>query len=171
MMILAAVLFGAAACATGATLATVAICFYVSVGLALTYTDLRYYLLPDRIVLPAIAVGGALEIAAHPHAWAAVLLGSAGGFAVFYALAWLRPGALGGGDVKLMALIGAATGLIGMVQSVLLGAVAAGVIVLVLWRAHVIALRRDSYIPYGPYFIWAAYALILMNHLPRAALM
>jgi len=167
MIVLTAVLYGVTVWALGASLAAVATFFYIAVGLALTYTDFTYYLLPDRIVLPAIAGTIVLEVAAHPAIWSSILLGAAGGFVLFLLLAIVGRGALGGGDVKLMAYVGAATGLVGMVQSVALGAVVAALVVLILWRAKLVGFRQHSYIPYGPYFIWAAFALTIISNLPR----
>jgi len=79
------------------------------------------------------------------------LIGGAIGFGLFYLLALIARGGLGGGDVTLMGFIGLATGfpvvLVAILAGILFGGVGAGILV---------ALRkagRKSYIAYGPYLV------------------
>ncbi len=82
---------------------------------ALTAIDLEHRLLPDAITLPGIILGLLLSLLlphlSFPEAAAGALVGAA----LFYGIAWLyeklagRRG-LGGGDVKMLAMIGAFLG-------------------------------------------------------------
>jgi leader peptidase (prepilin peptidase)/N-methyltransferase len=132
------------------------------VAVLLALIDLRHHLLPDRVVLPAIAAGavllaaaGAIEGAAAPvvrAGLAAVVL-----FAVFLVLALIAPSGLGMGDVKLAALLGLYLGWLGW-NVVVLGA-AAGFVVqaalaLVLLVTRRIGLKGE--LPFGPAMLLGA---------------
>ena len=122
----------------------------------LAVIDLQHRLLPDRVLLPALAVGSLLLLvaAAAGGAWPALgraALGAGVLFLVFLALALLSPGALGMGDVKLAALLGLYLGWLGW-GAVLAGAVAGFVVQAVVAVALLAArrVRRDSELPFGP---------------------
>jgi len=76
--------------------------------------DLEHQLLPHAVTLPAIAVGFAFSFFTEPG-WRASLVGIVAGFgilmAVFYGYLWARHiEALGMGDPKMLAMIGAFLG-------------------------------------------------------------
>jgi leader peptidase (prepilin peptidase) / N-methyltransferase len=131
----------------------------LGIGIRLLAVDIATHRLPDRIVLPTL--GGALLLALADAAFAgggARLRGALCGMLIlggFYALLRLlnRDG-MGGGDVKLAALIGLVLGWHGW-QSLLVGAASA----FVLGAAHalwLIVLRRatgSTHIAFGPWMI------------------
>lgn len=105
--------------------------------LAAAWTDLRARDIPNWITLPAIA----LALVLHPlhSGWAGARL-AAGGLALaallflpVFALRWL-----GGGDVKLMAAVGALVGASNLLTVAILDAILGGVAALafVLWRGR-----------------------------------
>jgi len=131
----------------------------LGIGIRLIAVDIATHRLPDRIVLPTL--GGALLLALADAVFAgggARLPGALWGMLVlggFYALlrALSREG-MGGGDVKLAALIGLVLGWHGW-QALLVGAASAFVLgaVHALW---LIALRRATgatHIAFGPWMI------------------
>ncbi|OZB81851.1 A24 family peptidase [Microbacterium sp. 13-71-7] len=131
----------------------------LGIGIRLIVVDIATHRLPDRIVLPAL--GGALLLALADAVLAgggARLLGALWGMLIlggFYALlrALSREG-MGGGDVKLAAVIGLVLGWHGG-QALLVGAASAFVLgaVHALW---LIALRRatgSTRIAFGPWMI------------------
>ncbi|WP_369133085.1 A24 family peptidase [Modestobacter sp. I12A-02662] len=134
----------------------------------LAVVDARHRLLPDRVVLPALAAGAVLLTlaAAATGEWTALLralLGAAAMFAGFLVLAVLSPSGLGMGDVKLAAVLGLHLGWLGW-DAVLVGAVAGfvvqagGALVLLALRR----VRRDSDLPFGPaMLVGAAVAVAL----------
>ena len=122
----------------------------------LAVVDLRHQLLPDRVVLPALAAGVVLLLvaAAAEGAWGDLLravLGAAAMFGGFLVLALVSPSGLGMGDVKLAALLGLHLGWLAW-PAVLLGALAAFVaqalVAMVLLAAR--RVRRDAALPFGP---------------------
>jgi leader peptidase (prepilin peptidase)/N-methyltransferase len=136
-----------------------AFCVLGALGVALAAIDLRVQRLPDRLTLPAyptmlalLAVAALLGHNAWPLA-RAVLGGLALGGA-FLLLALIRPGGIGGGDIKLAGLAGLALGWLGWrteLGGAALGFVLAGAAGLVLLAARRITLR--GYLSYGPFLI------------------
>jgi len=133
----------------------------IGVGAWLLVIDARTHRLPNRIVLP---LGAALLVLMGIEAWAtgdAWTLGRAlvgmvilGGF---YALLNLAGGGVGGGDVKLAAVIGLVLAwhgwqalAVGATTAFLLGAVYA-LLLMSLRRAH-----RSTRIAFGPWMIIGA---------------
>ncbi len=132
---------------------------YFAVLILVTVTDLERRLILDVVTYPAmgLALAGSFFM---PHMTPVkALIGGAVGFGLFYVLAVVSRGGLGGGDVTLMGFVGLATGfpvvLVAILAGILLGGVGAGVM---------LALRRvgrKSAIAYGPYLVLgAAFALL-----------
>jgi leader peptidase (prepilin peptidase)/N-methyltransferase len=136
------------------------------VGVLLAVVDLRHRLLPNRVVLPALAAGTALLLlaAVADGAWDALLravLGAAALFAVYLVLALVSPGGLGMGDVKLAALLGLYLGWLGwaaVVLGALAGFVVQAVVALGLLATRRIGLRGE--LPFGPAMLAGA-ALVI----------
>lgn len=139
-------------------------------GVALATIDLAVQRLPDRLTLPAfpvlitlLAVGAMVEHQGSQLVRA--LLGGAGLAATYLLLALLRPGQLGGGDVKLAGLAGLALGWLGWSALILGGAL--GFLLAGLVSAAMVAARRAtlrSEISYGPYLLGGALLAALSGH-------
>jgi leader peptidase (prepilin peptidase) / N-methyltransferase len=124
----------------------------------LAVIDLEWRILPNRIVLPAIAGVLAWQLAFFRDSFVEVLL-AAFGAAVFLLLPSLfRRGAIGMGDVKVAALLGAALGA-PVALALAVGSVAAWPVALVL------VLRRESVrgatIPFGPFLALGGAVMLL----------
>ena len=117
-----------------------------AVLVAVTVTDLERRIIPNRIVLPALAAALVVQTIRDPSVeWLLSSL-AAGGF--FLVLALVYPAGLGMGDVKLAAFLGAWLGrdvLVALVVGSLLGA-AMAIAVLGLRRGD----ARRTMMPYGP---------------------
>lgn len=126
--------------------------------LLLTVIDLRYRLIPNVLVYPAVIVALLLAFA-QPDFTAAALVGGGMAFGVFYLTALLQPGKLGGGDVKLAGLIGLAFGFPGMLWALLVGG-SMGAIV----AAYLLLAKRDiPGIPYAPFLCLGALVALQVN--------
>jgi len=144
-------------------LVAVAYLYLASISIALTLIDLDTRRLPNAIVLPSYVVLAVLFTAACLFGvpWEALLRAVIGGLALF-AFYWLlraiRPGGMGGGDVKLAGVLGAALGFIGW-GALIVGAFAAFVTGGVVGIALVLARRatRKTAIPFGPFMIVGAW--------------
>jgi prepilin signal peptidase PulO-like enzyme (type II secretory pathway) len=75
-----------------------------------TAVDLRYRIIPNRVVLPAAAIGYALSVALSPGRWLELLLGAVIATLVMFVASIASRGGLGMGDVKLSLMLGAFLG-------------------------------------------------------------
>ncbi|MFZ5447276.1 MAG: prepilin peptidase [Thermodesulfobacteriota bacterium] len=136
--------------------------------LALSAIDLEHRLLPDAITLPGIGLGVGLALVLPHLSFLDAATGALLGGLFLYVVGWVyqkikgRRG-LGGGDVKLLAMIGAFLGVAALPWVVLLSAASGSIAGLALvlaqgrWRQ---GQWRSATIPYGPFL--AAGALIYL---------
>jgi leader peptidase (prepilin peptidase)/N-methyltransferase len=118
-----------------------------AVLVAFTITDLERRIIPNRIVLPALAAALVVQTARDPSVEWFVAAVAAGGF--FLALAVVYPAGLGMGDVKLAAFMGAWLGrdvAVALFVGSLLGMLPA----LVALVRHGGRGRKET-LPYGPF--------------------
>ena len=131
--------------------------------LALAAYDLRWFLLPDRIVFPLIglAVVELLVRLVFFHGGLAVILGAMWGVAICSGLFWLlyriSDGAwIGGGDVKLGIVLGLIVG--GPLHGFLLLFIASTVGSLVSLPLLLVGkAARKTQLPFGPFLLLAAF--------------
>lgn len=84
--------------------------FFAAVLGLVSVIDLERRVIPNRVVLPAAAVMLVLQTALFPAQALECLLGALGAAGALMALALVRPGGIGMGDVKLGLLLGATLG-------------------------------------------------------------
>lgn len=124
-----------------------AVFFTILLGIALT--DLRAYIIPDEFSVGGLVLGLLLALAAGIASFGHALLGAASGFAILWLIGWLgaivfKKDAMGGGDVKMMAMVGAFVGWQGTLVSIFLGAVL-GTLIFV----PITFFKRDKLVPFG----------------------
>ena len=116
---------------------------------AITAIDLDRQLIPDVLSLPGIAAGLLLSTLTGKPGWLDSLIGALVGGAIFFVIIVASRGGMGGGDMKLGAMLGAFLGwklvLVGIMLSVLAGGVLA-IVLLALRRRG----RKDA-VPFGPF--------------------
>lgn len=146
--------------------------------LAITRQDIRSRRIPNKLVLIGILTGVVLNgllptgmgfNSATPGGlgWLAALQGLGVGMAVLLPIYWLR--AMGAGDVKLMAMVGAFLGPADVLGVVLATFIAGGVmaIVVVLWSRQLASLLQNVRLMLlGGMVKMSAGRLPLMNDLP-----
>lgn len=118
-----------------------------AVLVAITVTDLERRIIPNRIVVPALAAALVVQTVREPSVEWVVAAVAAGGF--FLLLALVYPAGLGMGDVKLAAFMGAWLGrdvAVALFVGSLLGALAAIVLLAARGRS-----ARKATLPYGPF--------------------
>ncbi|MBO9626532.1 MAG: prepilin peptidase [Microbacterium sp.] len=147
----------------------------LAVGLLLVIVDARTHRLPNRIVLPTLAVAAGLIVvdAGATGRWAPLLRAGAGMLLLcgFYLLlrAVSRAG-LGGGDVKLSAVVGLVLGWHGW-QALAVGAASAFVLAAV-YAIALMALRRadgSTRIAFGPWMVAGAVIGVIAGGAPMSA--
>ena len=124
----------------------------VGVLVAVTVTDLERRIVPNRIIVPALAVALVVQTVRDPSIEWIVASLAAGGFYLIAAL--IYPAGLGMGDVKLAAFLGAWLG------APVIVALFAGSILALLPAAVIIAMRgkeaRKVGIPFAPFLAGGA---------------
>lgn len=133
--------------------------FLFSMLLVTIMTDFETGLIPDKITIPGMIAGLILSVVGYDHfpqgIWYQRLLASAlglvAGGALLLITGWLgelvfRKESMGGGDVKLLAMIGAFVGLQNVFFVFLLAPFPA--LPLALWQRFV---NKEQTIPYGPF--------------------
>ena len=91
---------------------------FCSTLVVISFIDLEFQIIPDKITLPGIPVGIIIGSFLLPDPFMrynilglkASLLGFVIGGGVYYALALVSRGGMGGGDIKMMAMVGAFMG-------------------------------------------------------------
>jgi leader peptidase (prepilin peptidase)/N-methyltransferase len=141
--------------------------FLGTLGVVLAAIDISVQRLPDRLVLPAFPLLFSLLVlaAAIGHDGGGLLRALLGGLALgagFLVLALVRPGQLGGGDVKLAGLAGLALGWLGwpaVTTAAVLGFSLSAVVSLALLAARRVSL--SSAVCFGPFLLGGALMAIL----------
>ncbi|MGO9079970.1 MAG: prepilin peptidase [Streptosporangiaceae bacterium] len=149
--------------------AAAAYVFLGVLGVALAMIDIAVQRLPDRLTLPAFPVlivllAGSATIEDDAGALMRALLGSLILAASYLLLALLRPGHLGGGDIKLAGLAGLALGWLGW-GTVLTGS-CLGFLLAAAASVALLATRRvtvRSSICFGPFLLGGTLLAILAS--------
>lgn len=127
---------------------------FLSVLIIITFIDIDYQIIPDRITLPGIFLGILLASTLLPLGIKNSLSGAFLGGGLFYLTAFLSRGGMGGGDIKLTAMIGAFIGWKGVIITIFLAALSGslvGVFLMVFMGKD-----RKHKIPFGPFLALGA---------------
>jgi leader peptidase (prepilin peptidase) / N-methyltransferase len=116
---------------------------------AITAIDLDHQLIPDVISLPGIAVGLVLSTITGRPGWLDSLLGALLGGGIFFLIIVASRGGMGGGDMKLGALLGAFLGWKLVLVAILIAVLAGGAVAIGLLTLRRKG-RKDA-VPFGPF--------------------
>ncbi len=130
---------------------------FCSAMIVITFIDLDFQIIPDVITLPAIPIGlitGALLLP-DPFARSSILgfreaiAGILSGGGLFYIIAVLSRGGMGGGDIKMMAMVGAFMGWKAVLLTTFSGSLLGSIIgvFLMVFKGR----GRKTKIPFGPF--------------------
>jgi leader peptidase (prepilin peptidase) / N-methyltransferase len=124
-------------------------CVLLPALVAMTAIDLQHQMIPDAITLPGIPVGLVINVATARISWLDSIIGILAGGGLFLVIILASRGGMGGGDLKLGALLGAFLGwkalLFALFVAIVLGG-AVGAVLLGTGRRG----RKDP-IPFGPF--------------------
>jgi len=121
--------------------------------------DLEHQIIPDTITLPGIAIGLICAATVLPLALMDAVLGLVLGGGILWGLAIASPylfgkEGMGGGDIKLLAMIGAFLGWKSTLLTIVIGALGGAVVGIALILLKI--MRRDQYLPFGPFLVLGA---------------
>ena len=133
--------------------------FTILLGIAMT--DAREYIIPDEFSLGGLVIALLFSLDGGFKSIGVALLGAVAGFAVLYAVAlagkaMFKEEAMGGGDIKMMAMVGSFVGWKGVLLTIFAGALLGTVIFVPL------SLRKKRLVPFGVFlavgaavtFVW-----------------
>ena len=136
--------------------------FYIVVAIAflsfITVTDWEQYVIFDSMLLPFAILGLCytlhLQLPTTEH-----LTAGLGAGLLFLLLTILTKGAIGGGDIKLIAALGIWLGIRPLLSVIMFGFLAGGAAALFLLVTK--QKKRQDYFAYGPYFALSGIAVLL----------
>lgn len=145
---LVGVIFGAALVAYGPTLQAVSAALFGTLLLGIAITDARHYLIPDEFSVGGLVIGLLLALGNGVPGFLEALLGAAVGFGLLWAVAragqWVfKEEAMGGGDIKMMAMVGSFVGWRGVLLTLFAGAALGSLIFVPL------SLKKKRLVPFG----------------------
>jgi leader peptidase (prepilin peptidase)/N-methyltransferase len=130
--------------------------------IVITFIDLDFQIIPDRITLPGIPIGllAGSFLLPDPFLRDSLLgfrdsvIGFLAGGGLFYAIAAISRGGMGGGDIKMMAMVGALMGWKSVLLTTFLGSFSGAVfgISLMILKGK----GRKTKIPFGPFLALGA---------------
>jgi leader peptidase (prepilin peptidase)/N-methyltransferase len=127
--------------------------------LVVTGTDLTHKMIPNVITMPGTVIGLLGAATVLPVSLFNSALGLTVGGGILWFLAWLSPylfgkEGMGGGDIKLLAMIGSFLGWKPALLTIMIGSFTGSVIGISLIALRII--KRDDYIPFGPFLVLGA---------------
>jgi leader peptidase (prepilin peptidase)/N-methyltransferase len=143
----------------GWTLEAMVYALFVSALLVVAGIDLDHLIIPDFISLPGIIIGLLAASTVLPIGFVNAIVGVVLGGGILWALAILSPyifgkEGLGGGDIKLLAMIGAFLGWQSVLLTLMLASLLGAVVGIGLLICKV--MERGNYIPFGPFLVFGA---------------
>jgi leader peptidase (prepilin peptidase)/N-methyltransferase len=122
-------------------------------------TDLTHQIIPNVVTVPGMALGLLGAATVLPVGLNNALLGVLIGGGLLWGLAWASPylfgkEGMGGGDIKLVAMIGAFLGWKSALLTIMVGSLAGSAIGISLIAFGF--MKRDEYIPFGPFLVLGA---------------
>jgi leader peptidase (prepilin peptidase)/N-methyltransferase len=140
-------------------------------GIAVTYgllysallvaagTDLSHKIIPNALTFPGIILGLVCATTILPLGFLGSVLGVFVGGGILWILAWASPylfgkEGMGGGDIKLMAMVGAFLGWKPALITIMIGSLLGSLVGVTLIAAQII--KREEYIPFGPFLVCGA---------------
>lgn len=108
---------------------------FCTILLGIAMTDAREYLIPDEFTLGGLVLGLAFAAAGGTTALIPAVIGAAVGFGLLWLVGYLgswafKEEAMGGGDIKMMAMVGAFVGWQGVLLTIFMGALAGTIVFL-----------------------------------------
>jgi leader peptidase (prepilin peptidase)/N-methyltransferase len=136
--------------------------------MAITFIDLDHRIIPDSMSLGGLALGLVTAWMVEDPGWQGSLIGAIFGFSVFYGLAWAyqkwagRSG-LGGGDIKLLAMVGSFIGPAGVFATIFISSIFGSLVgigwALLSGKKEVMKMA----IPFGPFLVFGALYYYLLG--------
>ncbi len=162
----------------GITLEALIYFTFIVVLIVITFIDIDHRIIPDMISLPGIPVFFAASFILPEMSWMDSLIGILTGGGSLFLVAYVytlitKIDGMGGGDIKLLAMIGAVVGLQGVIFTILLSSAVGtiyGLTVMLKSRKNMklavpfgpfLSIGAATYIFYGPQLIYWYYGILV----------
>ena len=122
-----------------------------SIGLMISVIDFKYYVIPNRLNMVLLLIGYIYHFISGDLSFIERLWGLTAGFGVLFLLSAISRGGIGGGDIKLAAVMGFWLGSGGILYALFIGALAGSITGLALILMGI--KKRKEAIPFGPFLI------------------
>lgn len=135
--------------------------FFLALLVAVTFIDLEHYLIPNRLVIAGLVGGVLINLYTRDLTLLSAALGALVPAAFFLFLALVSRGGMGGGDIKLAAVMGLFLGWPQVLPAVFLAALAGGLVggvLLVTGRK-----KRKDPIPFGPFLALGSILMVFFG--------
>jgi leader peptidase (prepilin peptidase) / N-methyltransferase len=144
-----ALIWGLMAWRFGLSLEAIKGALFCTILLGIAMTDAREYIIPDEFTIGGLVVGLLFAAAGGASDLLTAVVGAATGFAILWIVGragtWaLKQEAMGGGDIKMMAMVGAFVGWHGVLLTIFLGSLAGTAIFLPLKL-----MGKSKLVPFG----------------------
>lgn len=140
--------------------------FFLAALLTIVWIDIHHQIIPDLISLPGVVIGFCFSFFNSTVSWQSSLIGILAGGGILYSIAALyfilrKQEGMGGGDIKLLAMIGAFLGW----QSLLFVIFFSSVTGTIVGLAAMVKQRKGgaTRIPFGPFLSVAAMVYLFFN--------
>lgn len=135
---------------------------FCSALIVITFIDLDFQIIPDRITIPGIPIGILAGSFLLPDPFMrysllglqASIIGFLAGGGLYYAIAVLSRGGMGGGDIKMMAMVGGLMGWKSVLLTTFIGSLTGSVLGLFLMVIK--GKGRKTKVPFGPFLALGA---------------
>lgn len=146
----------------GISIKSLSYAFLASLLIAISFIDMEHKIIPNKVILIGLIAGVAFRLIMINYGVWDYIVGFLVGGGVLLLISLLSGGGMGGGDIKLMAMIGLFVGwkltISTLFLAVVLGAI--GGIAMILFKIK----TRKDYIPFGPYISIACLISILYGY-------
>ncbi|MGE6488286.1 prepilin peptidase [Paenisporosarcina sp. NPDC076898] len=154
MELVTGLLFAFAFYKLGFSMELIVAILFISMLVIITVSDFAYMLIPDKVLLFFSVLLIVARFLSPLEPWWDSIIGAAGGFGILLLIAILSKGGMGGGDIKLFAVIGLVLGMLPTLLTLFLAAFIGAIV-------GVIHLRRSKQgrktpVPFGPSIALAA---------------
>ncbi len=142
----------------GASLEALRGATFGTILLGIAMADARFYIIPDEFSLGGLVIGLLFSLAGGLPTLGQAVIGAAVGFGLLWLVGVLgtlafKEEAMGGGDIKMMAMVGAFVGWSGVLLTIFLGALLGSLIFVPLALAG-----RKKLVPFGVFLALGAAA-------------
>ena len=134
------------------------LCIAITLLSLITITDFEQHVIFDATLAPLAICGVGYTIYLQLPLTEHLVAGFSGGL-LFFVLTLLTQGAIGGGDIKLIATLGLWLGIKPLIIVIIYGAIAGGLAALLLLLLK--KTTRKQFLAYGPYFALTAIGVLL----------